>query len=144
MMVLAVATSVVLLALSLLHVYWAAGGRRAIDAVIPTVSGRRTLHPSRFATLTVAAALAMAGLIAFGATGMLRTVAPAWLIRTGLVVLAAVFGLRAVGDFRLIGFTKRVKGTRFARLDTRVFSPLCVGLAVAFAALAWSSNGVSP
>jgi uncharacterized protein DUF3995 len=144
MMVLALATSVVLLALSLLHVYWAAGGRRGIDAVIPTQGGRRTLTPSRLATLTVAAALAVAALIAVGATGMLGAVAPEWLIRTGLVVLAAVFGLRAVGDFRLIGFTKRVKGTRFARLDTRVFSPLCVGLAVACAALAWFSNGVAP
>ena len=112
--------------------------------MIPTRGGRRTLNPSRFATLAVAGALAVAALIALGATGVLRAVAPEWLIRTGLVVLAAVFGLRAVGDFRLIGFTKRVQGTRFARLDTRVFSPLCVGLAVACAALAWLSNGVAP
>ncbi len=143
MIILAVATSVVLLGLSLLHVYWAAGGRHGIDAVIPTVGGERTLHPSRFATLAVAAALAVAALIALGATGMLRAVVPSWLIRTGLVVLAAVFAVRAVGDFRVVGFTKHVKGTRFAQLDTRVFSPLCVALALACAALVWCSTGVS-
>src|ERR1041384_87508 len=105
MTVLAVATSMVLLALSLLHVYWAAGGRRGIDAVIPTQGGRRTLNPSAFVTLVVATAPAGAALIAFGATGVLRSVAPGWLIRAGLVVLSAVFGARAVGDFHLIGFT---------------------------------------
>src|SRR5262245_36137668 len=120
MTVLAVVTSVVLLALSLLHVYWAAGGRRGSDAVIPPVGGRRTLHPSAFVTLVVAAALAVAAAITLGSTGMLRAVAPGWLIRAGLVVLSVVFGARAVGDFRLIGFTKRVTDTRFARLDTRV------------------------
>jgi len=140
MMILAVTTSVVLLALSLLHVYWAAGGRRGIDVVIPTVGERQTINPSRFATVSVAAALAMAALIALGPTGILRSVVPEWLIRAGLVILTAVFGLRAVGDFRFIGFTKQVKETRFARLDTRVFSPLCVALAVACAALAWFSS----
>ena len=31
---------------------------------------------------------------------------------------AVVFLARAVGDFRYVGFFKRVRGTRFARLDT--------------------------
>ena len=127
-------------ALSALHVYWAVGGRRGLGAVIPTVDGRRTLNPSPLATIVVAVALALAAAITFGATGMLAAVAPAWLIRCGLVVLTVVFGARAVGDLRLIGFTKRVKGTRFARLDTWVFAPLCVGLAAACGALAWLSS----
>jgi catechol 2,3-dioxygenase-like lactoylglutathione lyase family enzyme len=42
-----------------------------------------------------------------------------------------VFLLRAVGDFRLVGFFKRVRGTPFARWDTRLFSPLCVALGLA-------------
>src|SRR5262249_645287 len=108
--------------------------------VIPTQRGRPTLHPSALTTLIVAAALAVAAAITFGATGMLRAVAPGWLIRLGLVVLSVVFGVRAVGDFRLIGFTKLGPDTRFGRLDTRVFAALCVGLAVACAALAWLSN----
>jgi hypothetical protein len=137
MTALAVFTTVVLLGLSALHVYWAAGGRRGTDAVIPTVEGRRALNPSPLATIGIAVALAVAGAVTIGSTGALSAVVPAWLIRSGLVVLSLVFGLRAVGDFRLIGLTKRVKGTRFARLDTQLFSPLCVGLAAACAALAW-------
>jgi hypothetical protein len=138
MNVLAVLAAVVFLGLSALHVYWAVGGRRGTDAVIPTVEGRRTLKPSSPATIGIAVALALAAAITLGSTGALNSVVPAWLIRSGLVVLSLVFGLRAVGDFRLIGFTKRVKDTLFARLDTKLFSPLCVGLAAACAALAWT------
>lgn len=38
--------------------------------------------------------------------------------------------LRAIGEFRLVGFFKRVRGTRFAQLDTLAFSPLCLLLSV--------------
>jgi uncharacterized membrane protein SpoIIM required for sporulation len=47
----------------------------------------------------------------------------AWLI-------AAVFALRAIGDFRYVGFFKRIRDTRFARLDTLAYWPLCAVLAV--------------
>jgi hypothetical protein len=48
----------------------------------------------------------------------------------------AVFGLRAIGDFRYLGFFKRVTGTRFARADTLIYSPLCAGLAAMAAVVA--------
>ena len=51
---------------------------------------------------------------------------PAWLSRYGLWLLAGVFLLRAIGDFRYVGFTKKVRATRFAQLDTRFYSPLCL------------------
>ena len=35
------------------------------------------------------------------------------------------------GNFRLVGFFKKVRGTRFATLDTRYYSPLCLFLAAA-------------
>jgi hypothetical protein len=51
-------------------------------------------------------------------------------VRIAVWLLAAVFALRAIGDFRYVGFFKRVRNTGFARLDTRAYSPLCAGLAV--------------
>ena len=45
-------------------------------------------------------------------------------------VFAAMFALRAIGDFRYVGFFKRIRDTRFARLDTLAYSPLCAVLAV--------------
>jgi hypothetical protein len=35
-----------------------------------------------------------------------------------------------VGDLKLVGFFKRIKGTRFAELDTWLYAPLCVLLAL--------------
>ncbi len=32
--------------------------------------------------------------------------------------------------FRYVGFFKRVRGTRFAEMDTRYYSPLCLTLSV--------------
>jgi hypothetical protein len=43
-------------------------------------------------------------------------------------ILGFAFLMRAVGAGGLVGFTKRVRGTSFARWDTRLFSPLCLAL----------------
>lgn len=52
-------------------------------------------------------------------------------------VLALGLAARAIGEFRHVGFFKRVRGTRFARLDTIFCSPLCLALAVGVALVAW-------
>ena len=52
-------------------------------------------------------------------------------MRVGTLVVAAAFLLRAIGDFRLVGFFKRVRNTRFAAWDTRLFSPLSLGIGIA-------------
>ena len=44
-------------------------------------------------------------------------------------VLAAAMLLRALGDFRYVGFFKRVRTGRFAELDTKFYTPLCLALA---------------
>jgi Protein of unknown function (DUF3995) len=116
-----------------IHVYWAAGGKAGKGAAIPSASGRPVIKPSAFATASVAVALcAMAALVALrvgwlrlpflaGNSGAVQ--ACAWLI-------TAVFALRAIGDFRYIGFFKSVRDSRFARLDTLAYSPLCACLAL--------------
>jgi hypothetical protein len=58
-------------------------------------------------------------------------------VRWLAIAMAGAFGLRAVGEFRLVGFFKRVKGTRFARMDTLVYSPLCALLSLGTAWLLW-------
>lgn len=54
-----------------------------------------------------------------------------------IVVLALMFAVRAVGDFRYVGFFKRIRGSRFARMDTLYYSPLCAALALSIASMAW-------
>jgi len=125
---LATAICAVLAILALWHVYWAFGGRVGKAAAIPEFNGVATISPSPAGTLCVAVALSAAVLLV-GAVGGLITLPvpdglPAWLARA----LACLFLLRAIGDFRFLGFFKRVRGTRFAALDTVVYAPLCLAL----------------
>ncbi|WP_416358549.1 DUF3995 domain-containing protein [Aquimarina spinulae] len=36
------------------------------------------------------------------------------------------FYTQSFGDFKYVGFFKRIKQTKFGRLDTMFFSPLCL------------------
>jgi hypothetical protein len=55
--------------------------------------------------------------------------------------LALGLAARAVGEFKYVGFFKRVRGSKFARLDTLVYSPLCLLLAIGVAAVAHAMQG---
>ncbi|GGY19808.1 hypothetical protein GCM10011289_24070 [Paludibacterium paludis] len=108
------------------HLYWAAGGLYGKAAAIPEVDGRRVFEPSAGGTALVGMVLiACAGLVAIQ-SGLLAVPVPdavrVWPGR----LLAAGLMARAVGDFRLVGFFKRIKGSVFARQDTRFYSPLCL------------------
>jgi Protein of unknown function (DUF3995) len=59
------------------------------------------------------------------------------LFEAGVWGLSLVFLLRAFGNFTTFGFFKTVTGTPFARLDTWLYSPLCLVLAALAAGLAW-------
>ena len=127
---LAMVIMTVFVVLAVVHAYWAFGGRIMWLAVVPEVRGRPTFTPSALATFGVAIALfACAGLIAATAGVLAVPVSPS--VLTWLTfALALVLLLRAVGDFRLVGFFKRVRGTNFAHLDTVVYSPLCLALSL--------------
>ena len=127
----------VLGALATVHVYWAMGGRAGSEGVVPEVNGRKTINPGPGATLGVAALLALAALnVALRSRWVEVAFVPDALVRVGVWTLAVVFALRAVGDFRTVGFFKKVRATRFAALDTRVFSPLCAALSIGCAVVA--------
>jgi hypothetical protein len=123
--------------LGTLHVFWALGGKLGGGAAVPEVSGKLAFVPSRTATLAVALALFVAALVVLARAGLVRVPLHDSVIRFASLGLGALFVLRAVGDFRLVGFTKRVRNTRFARYDTRLFSPLCLALG---ASVLWLSS----
>ena len=127
--------------LSLIHVYWLFGGRVGRLVAIPEIDGKPVFQPSAVAMLVVAIGLALCAVVIAGTAGMLtlplsHTVL-AWLARA----LAVVLLLRAIGDFRLVGFFKRSHNSRFARLDTAVYSPLCLVLAIGSAVIGFAGHG---
>lgn len=46
------------------------------------------------------------------------------------------FIVRAIGDFKYVGFFKKIYNSSFASLDTRYFSPLILVLGISYALLA--------
>lgn len=117
------------------HLYWAMGGRVGADTVIPrrpaAEGGEPLFHPSPLGTFSVALFLGeVIGLSVAVGRGADITLPWAW-ARLLLAVCGLVFVVRAIGEFRYVGFFKRIKDSRFAYWDTRLFSPvvLLMGLA---------------
>ena len=117
--------------LSALHVVWAFGGKLASGSVIPVVEGSPAFQPSMGTTLAVAGLLAAAALVVLVRAGELLPSFPPRLATFATVVLGAILVLRAVGDFRLVGFFKTVRGTAIAHWDSVLYSPIALGLGLA-------------
>jgi hypothetical protein len=126
----------ILAAIAGLHLYWALGGTVAKSSAVPEIDGRRVFSPSRSGTIAVALALLFAAVVVAITGHLMASPVPVALIRLLAFGLAITMIARAVGDFRLVGFFKRVRGTRFARLDSYVYAPLCLGLGLAISYIA--------
>src|SRR3954471_4688835 len=127
----AVAAALVLIVIALVHVVWAFGDRSAANAPIPPrPDGTPLFAPSRRATLSVAALLLMAAFVLIEGAGL----GPGWIAPARrwawTLAVALVFLLRGVGDRTSIGLFKKVRGSRFARRDTLLYTPLALALAV--------------
>lgn len=130
--------------IALVHVYWALGGQWAAVAAVPQVpvegfvkTVRPAFKPSGWITLVVAAALLAIAVLVCLRVGwgmpMVHHKSLQWVISA----IALLMFARAIGDSHLVGFFKEVKDSRFARLDTWVYSPLCAVLGAGLLAVAW-------
>lgn len=120
--------------ISLFHFYWAAGGEFGSRVVVPSVASPRrgnvrAFKPSAGGTILVALAFLLAMAVILGRLGFLGDSVPHRLFRWGTWAIALLFFLRAIGEFRLVGFFKQVRDTPFAYWDTWLFSPLCLLIA---------------
>ena len=121
----------VFFSLALLHFYWAAGGMWGFESALPTTEdGSKVLAPSTLDGLVVGVGLLLFGVI-YLITGKSSHRKRRRLIKIALWVVPLIFILRAIGDFRYVGFFKQVRATEFAQLDTLMFSPLCLVIGLA-------------
>ena len=112
------------------HLYWALGGEVMRAATLPTLNGKPTINPRPWlVTLVGVLLLCMGGLVA-ATTGLVVVPFSPKLLSGFCNGLAAIFLIRAIGDFNLVGFFKRVRDSRFSRWDTFAYSPLCLALSV--------------
>ena len=130
--------ALVYFSLASIHVYWALGGRRGVADAIPERDGRLVFQPGPFGTAVVAVLLLVSSALVLDRGGAVGThFAPPALRLWGAWGIAAALSARAIGDFRYVGFFKRLRGTRFADLDTRLYSPLALALGLGTAIVAW-------
>ena len=117
--------------ISLLHFYWVFGGKWGLDGSLPkNDEGENLFMPGPLSTMVVALGLLGFGLFYATRAGWLELpYTTRWSNIIGWMI-PSIFLLRAIGDFRYCGLTKRVKGTQFAKMDSRYFTPLCLFIAL--------------
>ena len=88
--------------------------------------------------MLVAIGLFALAVLALWRDGLILLPLPFFVARIGAWLAALVFLARAIGDFKFVGWSKRVRGSRFARLDDVFYAPLCLMLAICFAVLSFA------
>lgn len=128
---------IVLAFLSGLHFYWAFGGKWASEATVPVnAKNEKVLRPNFIACLMVGLGLLATGIFILIKVSLIHFNLWGWISNYGLWLIAAVFILRAIGDFKYAGFFKKIKHSTFAAKDTKYYSPLCLALGVLIIAVA--------
>ena len=128
--------------ISLLHLYWAFGGTLWYEDVLPTNSmGTKILNPTAIETLIVAIGLLLMALVVVGTQGLFDQYLNRKYFRYGTLLISLIFLLRAIGDFKFVGFFKKVTETRFGVNDTFFFSPLCLFISLISLFIFISSEG---
>jgi hypothetical protein len=126
----AVAVALVFVVLAAWHFHMALHPSTGASGAVPSVSGKPLFVPSKKATAGVGLVLLLFAALVAATAGLVEVgVSPVVLSWLCLALALGLFA-RAVGEFKYVGFFKRVRGSRFATLDTLVYSPLCLLLAV--------------
>lgn len=135
-MAVAFINAVIFSLLGSIHLYWAAGGTWGMHAAVPTnQAGNRLFEPSKFGTLIVALGLLLFAWVNLGFIGYYSFGISSTYFTYALLLIAVIFTVRSIGDFRYVGFSKRFKNSHFAKMDNTFFSPLCLILAILHAFL---------
>ena len=124
---------IVLIIFGLIHIYWAFGGKFALDLAIPTINDKPLINPGKTLTLFVALLILCFAFIVYliQFSNLLESFYTSSVIYFGYF-LSALFTLRAIGEFHAVGFFKKIKSSKFAKYDTLYYSPLSLLLGFYF------------
>lgn len=137
MIFLVLINTAIFIMLSFVHVYWAMNGSLGKEGVIPTLNdGEAVFEPGVMGTFIVAAILGIFAFITTGSLGIFEAFLSNNFIKYVTLAIGILFMLRAMGDFKYVGFFKSIKETPFAKNDSRYFSPLCLYLGLSSIAIA--------
>lgn len=117
---------IIFLALSGIHFNWAFGGSFGFDKALPTKEdGTRILNPKRKDSAIVGLGLLLFAIYYMIIRRFIQIELPNWIINYAGWIIPSIFIMRAIGDFKYVGFFKKIKSTIFGKFDSKYFSPLC-------------------
>lgn len=117
--------------LSGIHFYWLLGGKWGLKKVIPTKNDTiESISIPKFATLIVAFILVLFGFMYLMKLNFFLFSFPNTIMNYGYWIIPFLFILRAIGEFNYVGFFKKIRNTEFAKADSIIFSPLCLGIGI--------------
>lgn len=126
-MILSLLLSLILIGLAIIHFSWVFGGTFCFAQSIPTKeNGGRLFNPKKIDSAVVGIVLTLFGIFYILKSGIFEVYPPEWLMKYGSWVIPSLFILRAIGEFKYVGFFKTIKNTAFAKVDSKIFSPLCL------------------
>ena len=111
------------------HLWWALGGRLGFAVSLPQRADGTPVMAHRLpwwrpAAGAVALGLACLAALLLAGDGYMKLPLPDTLVRIALGAVGAAFVARALVPNRYVGFFKRLRTTRWAKYDTRLYSPL--------------------
>ncbi len=129
--ILSLIIAVIFLALSIIHYYWAFGGKWALNSALPTNKlGKKMLNPSVLMTVIVGVILSLFSIYYLQKGNIAQINLPKKISSYLGYGIPVLFLIRAIGDFTYIGIFKKIKNTKFAKLDTKYYSPLCLVISI--------------
>jgi hypothetical protein len=120
-----------LFAIAIVHFCWGIASMEEEAVLASEYEDQSLAAPTNTECLDVAAALILASVIVAARGELLRSPMPEAWTHIGAFAVGTVLIARGIGDFRYVGFFKRVRDTAFAEWDTRLFSPISFLLGVA-------------
>lgn len=128
MIILTSILTIIFLTLSILHLNWAIGNSWGYDQSIPSnEDGSLPFRPGKISCLIVGLFLAL--ISAFYFINPQEGNPNNWIFDYGRWIIPIIFTIRAIGDFKYAGLTKKIKSTTFAKMDSKYYTPLCILIA---------------
>src|SRR5690606_30597553 len=84
------------------------------------------IHPKKVDSAIVGIGLLLFSIYYLIKSNIFLIGVPSWILTYGGWIISGIFILRAIGDFKYVGFLKKIKETKFGKLDTKYYSPLCL------------------
>lgn len=123
------------------HLHWALGGRTGLAVSLPQRPDGTPVMAHRIGWWRPAAGAVALGLVLLGALAVAvaqsaATPLPLDIAKGALAAIGTAFVLRAIVPTPWTGFFKRIRGTRWARYDSRLYCPLFLLLGASLIAIA--------